>query len=162
MKFLNHTSARSVLIAAGLSQAVSAQQTWDPLDSDGDGISDQWEIHYFTDLSRTATNDSDDDTVSAFLEYQNGLNPLIQKTDGTHYDWEGLPGFLRHEKWFGVQGNALADLYQSEHFKEDPVATLVNEARVPSNAAESYGTRIRGTLRAPVTGQYRFYISSNN
>lgn len=162
MKFLSHTSARSVLIAAGLSQAVSAQQAWDPLDSDGDGVSDQWEIHYFTDLSHTAADDSDDDSVSAFLEYQNGLNPLIQKTDGTHYDWEGMPGYLRNEKWLGIPGNALADLYESEQFKESPVASLINEARVPSNATESYGTRIRGTLRAPVTGQYRFYISSNN
>jgi hypothetical protein len=38
----------------------------------------------------------------------------------------------------------------------------LSEARAPSNGGDSYGTRIRGTLKVPVSGEYRFYISSNN
>jgi hypothetical protein len=42
------------------------------------------------------------------------------------------------------------------------VASLITEARTPSDVGDSYGTRIRGTLRAPVSGQYRFYIASDD
>lgn len=114
-----------------LSTTVSAQQTWDPLDSDSDGLSDAWETAYFSGLGKDGTDDSDADTVSALREFQLGLNPTLAKSDGVANDWEGFEGYLRCERWNGIAGNELGLLFAAPGFKETPVAGLLSEARAP-------------------------------
>ncbi len=45
------------------------------IDSDGDGLPDNWEIQYFGNLNQTATGDPDGDGLSNLQEYQQGRNP---------------------------------------------------------------------------------------
>ncbi len=45
------------------------------VDSDGDGLPDDWEIRYFENLSRTGLDDFDNDGVSDLNEYLAGTNP---------------------------------------------------------------------------------------
>jgi Tol biopolymer transport system component len=47
----------------------------DWLDSDGDGMNDQWEMDYFHTLDRDGTGDFDGDGVSDLLEFEAGTNP---------------------------------------------------------------------------------------
>ncbi len=50
-------------------------------DSDGDGLPDDWELLYFTDLSHTALEDADGDGLSNLEELQNRTNPTLADTD---------------------------------------------------------------------------------
>ncbi|MFP6872716.1 MAG: hypothetical protein VCA55_04330, partial [Verrucomicrobiales bacterium] len=53
------------------------------IDSDGDGIRDNWEIAYFNNLSATdGSGDADNDGASDYDEYENGTNPVEEDTDG--------------------------------------------------------------------------------
>jgi subtilisin family serine protease len=52
------------------------------LDSDGDGLSDSWEIQYFGNLSRNGTLDWDGDGISDRGEYLAGTNPKNTDSDG--------------------------------------------------------------------------------
>jgi hypothetical protein len=45
-------------------------------DTDADGVPDWFEIEYFGDLSRPATDDSDGDGLSLLAEYNGGTHPL--------------------------------------------------------------------------------------
>ncbi len=45
------------------------------VDSDGDGLPDNWEIQYFGNLSQTATGDPDGDGINNLQELQQGRNP---------------------------------------------------------------------------------------
>lgn len=62
-----------------------------PVDTDGDGISDAWELEYFGNLSTDPNADPDGDGVSNLQEYINGTNPLLARdsdNDGLPDDWE--------------------------------------------------------------------------
>jgi len=45
-------------------------------DSDGDGLADDWEVTYFSNLSRDGSADFDDDGLSDFAEYRAGTDPI--------------------------------------------------------------------------------------
>jgi len=45
-------------------------------DTDGDGLPDWYEMEYFGDLTRAASNDSDGDGITLLAEYTNGTSPL--------------------------------------------------------------------------------------
>jgi Leucine-rich repeat (LRR) protein len=56
------------------------------VDTDNDGLGDEWEIEYFSDLSHNGTADYDNDGLTDLQEYQNGTNPTLKDTDG-----DGMP-----------------------------------------------------------------------
>jgi Bacterial Ig domain/Carboxypeptidase regulatory-like domain/IPT/TIG domain/Beta-propeller repeat/Bacterial TSP3 repeat len=48
-----------------------------PVDTDGDGLADAWELQYFGNLSQGPTDDPDGDGVNNLQEYQQGRNPTL-------------------------------------------------------------------------------------
>jgi hypothetical protein len=60
---VNGVSSNGVVFAVG------------EIDSDGDGLPDNWEIQYFGNLSQTANGDPDGDGLTNLQEYQQGRNP---------------------------------------------------------------------------------------
>jgi ELWxxDGT repeat protein len=68
-------------------------------------------------------------------------------------------GVITREFWTGVEGNRVSDI---------PVDTPPNGSHEltsfegPVNWGTSYGARIRGYICPPITGNYIFYISSND
>lgn len=143
----------------------AAQGNWDPADSDGDGLPDAFEEYYFGagNLSQTAAGDPDGDTVPNSLELAAGRNPTLAETTPGTPDWHGVPGALRLERWNGVAGSTLQNLYAASVFPAQPgYAGFTTSASVPSNQADNYGTRIRGWLTAPATGDYRFHIAGDD
>lgn len=71
---------------------------------------------------------------------------------------------LTFERWDGLYGGSTLNLLK-EHGIANRVAdssTLVTEASSGENLADNYGSRLRGTFIAPVTGRYTFFISSDD
>ncbi len=46
-------------------------------DSDGDGLPDWWELHYFGNLAQDANDDPDGDDFTNAMEYANGTDPTV-------------------------------------------------------------------------------------
>ena len=68
---------------------------WPFVDSDGNGLADGWEMHYFAALGNVAGDDSDGDGLTNATEYDLGTNPIISDTDedGLYDGWEVSYGF---------------------------------------------------------------------
>ena len=68
-------------------------------------------------------------------------------------------GYIQQEVWTNVSGTTVSLIPVGR--AADQTRTLTS-LEMPVNWADSYGTRIRGYLIAPTTGQYTFWISSDD
>lgn len=132
-------------------------------DSDDDGMDDTWEITHFGDLSHDGTADTDSDLLSDAFEFEANLNPNISDTDGDgQLDWIGVPGYLSVQEWTGIAGNSLSDLIENSAFYGPAnFSYYVPQAKSVSGLGDDYGIRLRGTVKAPVTGTYRFWVAGD-
>ncbi|MFO1460379.1 MAG: S8 family serine peptidase [Verrucomicrobiota bacterium] len=82
----------------------------DTADSDGDGLPDDWEMHWFGDLSETADQDPDQDGVSNSEEALAGTNPAevrlrVPDLSSGVLRWTGIAGrFYSVEVSTNVEG----------------------------------------------------------
>lgn len=152
------------MAAACTLQTSLAQAAWNPADSDSDGLPDEFEQYYFGDLGQTAAADPDGDTLPNSLELSSGRNPMLAETVAGSPDWQAVPGALRYERWNGVSGTTLSGLYSSAVFQQPSpsAAGYYTSAEAPQNQGDNLGLRMRGTLIAPETGDYRFYIAADD
>lgn len=74
----------------------------------------------------------------------------------------GESGKLTYEIWNNVAGNQVEDLTKLPQFHggADSVI-LIDGAVAPSNVADNFGSRLRGYVIAPVTGDYTFWVSGD-
>jgi hypothetical protein len=73
------------------------------------------------------------------------------------------PGNILHELWLNVNGFNVEDLVKSPAFQGKPSVTSLRDAfEGPRDIAEMYGTRMRGFLHPPVTGNYVFWIATDD
>ncbi|MCW1923444.1 PQQ-dependent sugar dehydrogenase [Luteolibacter arcticus] len=71
-------------------------------------------------------------------------------------------GITRHV-WTGAGGSEVANLTSLATFPNTPNQTSVlTTFDAPRDAADNYGSRVFGWVHAPVTGNYRFYIHSDD
>lgn len=81
--------------------------------------------------------------------------------NGTGWDFEHLTGEIARHTWTGIAGTTVADLTASPDYPDNPSAeNMLTAFDAPVNAADDYGTRIRGYVVPPLTGYYAFWISS--
>jgi thrombospondin type 3 repeat protein len=75
--FVNPAQAMMSLAAneRGRIERVDLQMTAAPLDSDGDGLPDDWEMAHFGSLGHAGNGDPDGDGVSNLNEYRAGTDP---------------------------------------------------------------------------------------
>jgi hypothetical protein len=69
------------------------------------------------------------------------------------------------ETWTGIGGGTIADLISgTNNFANPPQKSerLQSVLEGPSNWNDNYGSRMRGWLVAPVTGDYEFWIASDD
>ncbi len=77
-------------------------------------------------------------------------------------------GFLKFEHWANIGGVAVQNLLDSEHYLLDPpdtsgFITAFNSRTIfPDDSHENYGARISGFLIPAVSGDYRFFIHSDD
>ncbi|MDX1950735.1 MAG: lamin tail domain-containing protein [Verrucomicrobiota bacterium] len=71
-------------------------------------------------------------------------------------------GVLR-EVYLGIPGNSISELTNSPTFPDSPSFESVEPLfEAPENIEESFGTRMRALITAPMTGNYTFWISSDD
>lgn len=134
------------------------------LDTDNDGLHDDWEITYFGDLSHDGTADGDNDTLTDAFEFEAGLDPTNPDSDSDgNLDWIGVPGYLSVDQWDNIPGDNLTDLYGNAAFYGTPTWSYYSpHAKSLADLGEDFGLRMRGTVIAPYTGEYRFWIAGDN
>lgn len=84
------------------------------------------------------------------------------------FDWTILPpgvgsGQILREWWTGISGNPLVNLTSDPDFPDNPAGSdFMTSFEAPTNWADNYGTRMRGFLHVPISGQYQFWIASDD
>ena len=72
-------------------------------------------------------------------------------------------GTLLREVWTGISGTAVSDLTGNANFPNNPGSSdQLPSFEAPTDWADNYGTRIRGFITAPSTGNFVFWISSDD
>ncbi len=76
---------------------------------------------------------------------------------------EYAPGILR-EVYAGIPGTAVSDLTNHISYPANPTTSniITNLFEAPTNVGDYYGQRIHGFIKAPTTGQYRFWIAGDD
>jgi PA14 domain len=136
--------------------------TADALDLDNDDLPDSWEIaHGFSATAAAATPpnqvptaDPDHDGYTNLEEAQLDMNPNVRS---------GLPGSLLLETWKDLPGAAVSDLTWNTRFcVPADLSEFIFTAETPQNRDDYFGIRLRGSLIAPITGSYTFYLSGDD
>ncbi len=71
-------------------------------------------------------------------------------------------GLLR-EVWSGISGTAVSNLTSSPNYPSTPNSSqTIYSFEGPVDNADNYGTRIRGYVVPPTTGNYTFWIASDD
>jgi alpha-tubulin suppressor-like RCC1 family protein len=79
---LGASASTQIDVTAGLSNVTFSAA----LDSDGNGLADDWEIQYFGNIGENPNADDDSDGLTNLQEYQLGTNPTDPDTDS-----DGIP-----------------------------------------------------------------------
>lgn len=133
----------------------------EPNDTDGNSIPDDWQAEKglvagqngLTEKDCSEYGDPDNDMAPNFAEYLLNTNPLVPS---------GIPGYLTQEMYWNVAGWSVDDAMKSmDVLAATPNRTLLKNGRPGQNVGENYLRRLRGTIKPPVTGEYTFWISSD-
>jgi hypothetical protein len=74
-----------------------------------------------------------------------------------------LPTGILREWWTGIGGTAVTDLTSSPAYPASPSGrSIASSFEAPTDWADSYGTRMRGWITAPISGNYTFWIASDD
>ena len=75
----------------------------------------------------------------------------------------GTAGKLSRGIWQNIPGYSLETLQRDHNFYDTPDQTaLVSDYTIPWGVAGDYGQRYQGYLTAPVSGEYRFWLASDD
>jgi hypothetical protein len=85
---------------------------------------------------------------------------LFESGDPT--DPTSIPGVLR-EVWNSIPGTSVGDLTNHIRFPHQPDGeSILSQFEAPTDVADDYGQRLRAHLWPPVTGNYTFWIASDD
>ncbi len=118
-----------------------------------------------TAVTLTATADANHEFVGWSGGVRSADNPLVVTLVGnlTVRAVFIQSGFLAREVYVSIPGSTLGDLTNSWSFSAGPNAvTSVRQFESPVGYGEYYGVRLSGLLRPPVTGNYRFFLDSDD
>ena len=75
----------------------------------------------------------------------------------------GGSGTILREYWLGVTGGTITSLTSSPSYPGSPTGSeQLTSLEGPTNAADNYGSRIRGYIHPPISGAYTFWIASDD
>lgn len=71
---------------------------------------------------------------------------------------------IQREVYMNIPGTAVSDLTNHPNYPDNPttVNTVTALFEAPSNIADNYGQRMHAWIKAPVTGNYYFWIASDD
>lgn len=133
----------------------------DPLDADDDDLLDAWETTHGFDTSTwqdgiyAYSADSDGDYLTNYEESQLGLNP---------FQPDSLPGFLTLETRLNISSYSVYEAAQDfdKIYQTPDDIFLTPGATTGERQIWYFAQKLRGYLEAPVTGNYRFWVSGTN
>lgn len=72
-------------------------------------------------------------------------------------------GVLKYQAYYAIQGTAYTDLTGAAKYPNSPDFTqLLGQFEAPNTFGDQYGARLTGFVTPPETGDYRFFISSDD
>ncbi len=72
-------------------------------------------------------------------------------------------GKVLREWWMGIGGTAVHNLTSHANYPNNPTGReMITKFEGPSGFGDNYGTRIRGYLHPPTTGNYTFWIAGDD
>ena len=95
----------------------------------------------------------------------------ISVTDGestvdTQFVWvvtTGATGQILREWWTGISGTAINLLTDDPDYPDNPDGSdFIDRFEAPADWTDNYGTRIRGYIHPPATGDYTFWVSTDD
>lgn len=90
-----------------------------------------------------------------FLSPAVGAPPAIPTGRGT--------GTIVRESWAGISGSTVSSLTSSDGYPQRPTTReTISAFEATSDAADNYGSRIRGYLCPAISGDYTFWIASDD
>jgi hypothetical protein len=96
------------------------------------------------------------------LEY-GGSSPKIWKVEMPLAPKCGPQAYLTKEQYNNIPGKLITDLTSNSNYPNRPsVTTRLTAFEAPLNAGENFGARIRGYIVPPTTGNYTFWIASDD
>lgn len=127
----------------------------------GSGLKDPWKQKWGLNVGKDdglngPWGDPDGDGLLNWQEQIAGTNPL--KADA-----EGQNGLVRWEVWRNVPGRYVFDLTRSEKYPQKPdEIRYLNRLEIPVGNGNDYGSRVRGLIKPPVSGEYTFMVIAND
>jgi autotransporter-associated beta strand protein len=74
-----------------------------------------------------------------------------------------VTGGLRREVWTGLAGGAITDLTGQLNYPLFPaISSVTNSAEGPLYYSDYYGQKLSGWIKPPVSGTYKFFLSSDD
>jgi len=72
-------------------------------------------------------------------------------------------GTILREYWNNITGTAVTNLTSNANYPNSPTGSgQLTSLEGPTNAADNYGSRIRGYLHPPASGAYTFWLASDD
>jgi len=88
----------------------------------------------------------------------------VQKGAVWSFDTEaGVANKIIRQYWSNISGTAITDLTNNANYPNNPTGVeMLDLFEGPTDWADTYGTRMYGWLKPPVTGQYTFWIAGDD
>jgi hypothetical protein len=100
--------------------------------------------------------------VNGVTDVSNAANATADATD-TFVAWQVVDGGLLFEAFTGIGGTPVVNLTNAAKFPASPDdARFINSFSTPNGYADNYGARVRGWFVPEVTGDYTFFIASDD
>jgi hypothetical protein len=75
----------------------------------------------------------------------------------------GGTGTILREYWYNITGTTLTSLTSNANYPNSPTGSeQLTSLEGPTNAAENYGSRIRGYIHPAISGAYTFWLASDD
>ena len=106
-------------------------------DSEPDGLPDAWELHFFGNLSQTATTDPDADGYDNLEEYQAGSDPTRKPSTPSDMDGDGLADVWEMQNFGSLAQTGAGDPDGDGYSNTDELTAGTNPAKTYSNPGDT-------------------------
>lgn len=102
-------------------------------------------------------------TVNGVRDTASGGNAIPANSTATFTSWVPLSGYLLREVYSNIGGGAVSDLTGNAKFPNNPdVVEFRSSFEAQTSFADNYGQKMSGFVTAPESGNYVFYLSSDD
>ncbi len=155
---LNRTNAEGDTVSLAI---VASDPNNDPLSYSAEGLPPGLQIDPATGLISGVLSEGSQGSYDTRIFITDGTNSV-----GPSFIWsviDEVRGAILRQWWDGISGTTITDLTEDPRYPDNPTgaeALLSFEAQ--TMFGDQFGARLQGYLYAPISGQYTFWIASDN